>query len=70
MPSDLPETIYNGQPMSAESDELDKDSLAAYELTAIRNALIKSDGHRKKAAHILGIGEATLYRKLSKYKIS
>lgn len=70
MPYDLPENIYNGQPMSADSDELNKDSLAAYELAAIRNALIKSDGHRKKAARILGIGEATLYRKLSKYGIS
>ena len=70
MPQDLPENIYNGQPMSADSDELNKDSLAAYELAAIRNALIKSDGHRKKAASILGIGEATLYRKLSKYRIS
>jgi DNA-binding NtrC family response regulator len=70
MPYDLPENMYNGQPMNAGSDELNKDSLAAYELAAIRNALIKSDGHRKKAARILGIGEATLYRKLSKYQIS
>jgi DNA-binding NtrC family response regulator len=70
MPGDLPENIYNGQPMSADSEELNKDSLASYELAAIRNALIRSDGHRKKAARILGIGEATLYRKLSKYNIS
>jgi len=70
MPQDLPESIYNGQPMSADAEELNKDSLEAYELAAIRNALIKSDGHRKKAARILGIGEATLYRKLSKYQIS
>jgi DNA-binding NtrC family response regulator len=70
MPQDLPESIYNGQPMSADAEELKKDSLEAYELAAIRNALIKSDGHRKKAARILGIGEATLYRKLSKYQIS
>lgn len=70
MPHDLPENICSGQPMIADSDELNKDSLAAYELAAIRNALIKSDGHRKKAARILGIGEATLYRKLSKYGIS
>jgi DNA-binding NtrC family response regulator len=70
MPYDLPENIYNGQPMSVDSEGLNKDSLAAYELAAIRNALIKSDGHRKKAARILGIGEATLYRKLSKYQIS
>jgi DNA-binding NtrC family response regulator len=70
MPYDLPESIYTGQPMSGNPNELSRDSLAAYELAAIRNALIKSDGHRKKAARILGIGEATLYRKLSKYRIS
>jgi len=70
MPHDLPESIYSGQPMSADVDEVNKDSLAAYELAAIRNALIKSDGHRKKAARILGIGEATLYRKLTKYRLS
>ena len=70
MPHDLPESIYSGQPMSADVDEVNKDSLAAYELSAIRNALIKSDGHRKKAARILGIGEATLYRKLTKYRLS
>ena len=70
MPNDLPENIYNSHTASTGTDELDKDSLAAYELAAIRNALMKSDGHRKKAAHILGIGEATLYRKLNKYRIS
>ena len=70
MPHDLPENIYNSHTASTGTDELDKDSLAAYELAAIRNALMKSDGHRKKAAHILGIGEATLYRKLNKYRIS
>jgi DNA-binding NtrC family response regulator len=70
MPRDLPENIYSSQLVSTDSDELSKDSLAAYELAAIRNALMKSDGHRKKAAHILGIGEATLYRKLNKYRLS
>ena len=70
MPHDLPDSIYSVQPTSANADELNKDSLAAFELAAIRNALIKSGGHRKRAARILGIGEATLYRKLSKYRIS
>lgn len=44
-------------------------SLAAYESAAIRNALRKCDGHRKKAALMLCIGEATLYRKLNKYNL-
>ena len=69
MPGDLPENIYSGQSMSSDSNELNSDSLAAYELTAIRNALLKCDGHRKKAAALLGIGEATLYRKLKQYDL-
>jgi len=44
-----------------------KDSLAAYEKAAIMNALEKCDNHRKKAAKLLRIGEATLYRKIRKY---
>ena len=44
-------------------------SLAAYEELAIRNALTRSDGNRKRAAAILKIGEATLYRKLAKYRL-
>ena len=41
--------------------------MAAYEKSAILNALKKSGHNRRTAAQILGIGEATLYRKLSKY---
>ncbi len=44
-----------------------KDSLEAYEKAAIKNALTKCHNHRKKAAQLLGIGEATLYRKIRKY---
>jgi DNA-binding NtrC family response regulator len=69
-PCDLPES-FNGGSCSAGpgSDAVSMDSLAAYEEAAIRNALLKCDGHRKKTADLLGIGEATLYRKLNKYKI-
>jgi DNA-binding NtrC family response regulator len=67
---DLPEGIRSGGHLYVPStDDVDRDSLAAYELAAIRNALLKCDGHRKKAARMLGIGEATLYRKLNKYKL-
>lgn len=71
VPADLPETII-GPPPSAEQPSdlgMDKNSLEAYEIAAISNALAKCDGHRKKAARMLGIGEATLYRKLNKYKL-
>lgn len=69
IPEDLPEAINNGNtPSAVLPEDTPADSLAAYELTAIRNALDKCEGHRKKAAQLLGIGEATLYRKLNKYQ--
>lgn len=46
------------------------DSLAAYEMAAIQNALTKAEGNRRQAASLLKIGEATLYRKISKYQLS
>ncbi len=70
MPSDLPEIMNGGggHVQAEPSGGMPGDSLAAYELSAIRNALLKCDGHRKNAARMLGIGEATLYRKLNKYQ--
>lgn len=66
---DLPDSINGGNNYRASlPDDTSADSLAAYELNAIRNALTKCEGHRKKAAQLLGIGEATLYRKLNKYQ--
>jgi DNA-binding NtrC family response regulator len=44
-----------------------EDSLEAYEKAAIQNALSKSRNSRRKAAEMLGIAEATLYRKITKY---
>jgi two-component system response regulator HydG len=35
----------------------------------IRAVLAQTDGNRKEAARILGIGERTLYRKLKKYQL-
>ena len=69
LPANLPENINKIRATADIDEEMDADSLEAYELAAIRNALAKSSGHRKKAAQLLGIGEATLYRKLNKYKI-
>ncbi len=69
MPGDLPENIYAGNNLAGCSNGISGESLAAYEVSAIRNALLKCNGHRKRAAGLLGIGEATLYRKLNKYHI-
>ena len=69
-PEDLPEPIY---PLQTNPDLTGVgpagDSLAAYEMAAIRNALSKCGNNRARGARILGIGEATLYRKIKKYKI-
>ncbi len=71
LPGDLPEKIHGGNhPVELLPEGMSAESLAAYELSAIRNALLKCGGHRKKTARMLNIGEATLYRKLNKYGLS
>ena len=69
-PEDLPEGICGSLPPAADHPVLPappSDSLEAYELEAIRNALKLCAGNRRRAAQILEIGEATLYRKLKKF---
>jgi transcriptional regulator with PAS, ATPase and Fis domain len=39
------------------------------ELQAIRQALEESGGNRAKAAEILGISRATVYRKMKSYRL-
>jgi DNA-binding NtrC family response regulator len=71
MPEDLPSNIYAPPTETSKGTiRLSEDSLEAYEEAAIRNALTKSRQNRKRAADILGIGEATLYRKIKKYGIT
>ncbi|MCC6241356.1 MAG: sigma-54-dependent Fis family transcriptional regulator [Gemmatimonadaceae bacterium] len=43
-------------------------TMAEIERVAIQAALRDSDGNRRKAAELLGIGERTLYRKLREYE--
>jgi transcriptional regulator with PAS, ATPase and Fis domain len=70
MPEDLPPNIYRPPEAPCQNAiRLSEDSLAAYEKAAIQNALTKSGQNRKRAADILGIGEATLYRKIKKYGV-
>lgn len=70
MPQDLPQTLVQLSGQTPQSIDLPSDdSLAAYEKAAIQNALSKSKNNRKKAAQTLGIGEATLYRKMNKYQL-
>ena len=71
--SDLPESFQTAPPTPAQTDGaaqfIEGDSLEAFEAAAIRNALSKCNGNRKRASSLLGIGEATLYRKLKKYHV-
>jgi two-component system response regulator HydG len=69
-PGHLPDNIFPSDLMPRPGEQyIDGDTLEAYELEAIRKALAKCQGHRKNAARMLGIGEATLYRKLAKYEL-
>ena len=44
--------------------------LVELERRAIKNALEHTKGDRAVAAHLLGIGRTTLYRKLKEYKLA
>jgi len=66
-PADLP-PILGGQGEQTEG-LIPEGTLASYELEAIRNALEKANNNRRKAAEILDIAEATLYRKIKQYRL-
>jgi DNA-binding NtrC family response regulator len=67
-PEDLPANIFTHSGDSPEPVDIPSDdSMTSYEKSAILNALKKSGYNRRIAAQILGVGEATLYRKISKY---
>lgn len=44
-------------------------TMAEIERAAIQGALAETNGNRRKAAAMLGIGERTMYRKLREYDI-
>ncbi len=67
-PNDLPHEVYKSlSHKNLKTNVIKSDTLAAYEEAAIINALKKCSGNRKKTAMLLGIGEATLYRKLKTF---
>ncbi len=62
--------ISNNQTPNSESEPLQSlTTLEDFEIHAIKKALEIADGNRRKAAEIVGIGEATLYRKLKGYQL-
>ncbi|OQB87204.1 MAG: Transcriptional regulatory protein ZraR [Planctomycetes bacterium ADurb.Bin126] len=68
---DLPPEIHRrpDQIASAQLNQLAGISLEEAEKELIRNTLKMVGGNREQAAHILGIGERTLYRKIKEYGI-
>ena len=65
LPSDNPDDLSADSPGALKGMTVEQ-----MEKIMIRTALLESDGNRKEAAKKLGIGERTLYRKLSKYNLS
>ena len=64
MPHLFPQRVAHRQPAETTGSRL-----ASQEEQAIRQALDECDGNKRKAARVLGIGIATLYRKMKKYEI-
>lgn len=69
LPVDLPATLVVREVRSPEVLP-ENDTLVAYEQTAIENALKKTSNNKRQAAQLLGISEATLYRKLKQFGLS
>ncbi|MGW1255204.1 helix-turn-helix domain-containing protein [Streptomyces sp. NPDC002513] len=61
-PDDLPESLR--------SDDRALSLIEQVEVRAIRQALQEADGNRAKAAEILGISRATIYRKMKTYHLT
>ncbi len=68
-PADLPATVVMTDGCRAPRLP-EGDSLADYERLALTNALRKTGHNRRRAAQLLGISEATLYRKLKQFDLS
>jgi len=64
-PEDLPGVF--SQYLTENGTDSPMGSLADYERSAIKQALIDTGNNRRLAAEILNIAEATLYRKIKKY---
>jgi transcriptional regulator of acetoin/glycerol metabolism len=61
LPSDLPENLRSSRSLSM---------IERVELEAIRRALVEAEGNRSRAAEILGLSRATVYRKMRAYRLT
>lgn len=69
LPVDLPATLVV-QDVRNPDISPENDTLVAYEQSAVENALKKTNNNKRQAAQLLGISEATLYRKLKQFGLS
>ncbi len=65
LPNANPQEVHPDSPEAVKGMTVDQ-----MEKMMIRQVLLETDGNRKEAAKKLGMGERTLYRKLSKYNLS
>jgi DNA-binding NtrC family response regulator len=64
---DLPRALAGNIANSKPETSVPTGTLASFELEAMKNALHEAGNNRRKAAKILDIAEATLYRKIKQY---
>jgi two-component system response regulator HydG len=62
-------SFESGHMLALEACDVNPGSMASHEKEAIQKALQKTSGNRRAAADLLGISEATLYRRLKAYSI-
>ncbi len=67
LPPEIRSASAPGDPLSGEHDRYAAPAEAAAERAAILAALEASDGHREKAARMLGMSRTTLWRKMKDY---
>jgi DNA-binding NtrC family response regulator len=65
--ADLPQALAGHISDSNPESGIPTGTLVSFELEAIKNALHEADNNRRKAAKILDISEATLYRKIKQF---
>jgi DNA-binding NtrC family response regulator len=69
LPEHLPAAVRDAPPASASAANAALATLDELELEHIRRVLQSCNGHRGNAAHILGISERNLYRKLKQHHL-
>jgi transcriptional regulator of acetoin/glycerol metabolism len=67
--SDLPNNVVPFPGMNAPKDVVRVSTMEELESKAIENAIVQYRGNLTEAAKALGIGRATLYRKVKQFKI-